>query len=162
MIPGDAEVNDVANQVTETQSSLDPTTICPVHAETGKCRHGFKCRFLGAHVRTAKNGSSDELSFVIDGEKVAHAAVFSAELNFVDPNVRKQLRTRKVTKSHPTRGRNSADRLHSGVVRLSSYTCAVPEADIGRLPERDPTITIIGHEGRGNPRAIGGDRGRSN
>lgn len=91
--------------------SLDPTTICPVYAETGRCRHGFKCRFLGAHVKAA-GCSSDELSLVVDGEKVAHVAVSAAELNFIDPDVRKQLRTRKVVTFHPLRGHNPANSLH--------------------------------------------------
>ena len=119
---GDGEVKNVANQVTDINSSLDPTTICPVHSATGKCRHGFKCRFLGAHVKVAGDGFSDELSLVVDGEKAAHTAVSSAELNFVDPDVRKQLRTRKVIAFHPLRSHNSADSLHCGTARFPSYT----------------------------------------
>jgi len=122
VFPGDGEVKNVANQVPEFSSSLDPTTICPVYSETGKCRHGFKCRFLGAHVRAAGDGFSDELSLAFDGEKAAHTAVSSAELNFVDPDVRKQLRTRKVIAFHPPRGHNSADSLHCGAARSPSYT----------------------------------------
>lgn len=160
MIPGDAKANTVAVQVAETRSSLDSTTICPVHSEMGECKHGFKCRFLGAHAKTAENGSSDQLSLVVDGEKVAHAAVSAVELNFVDPNVRKQLRTRKVTGFNSPRGWDSADRLRSGIARLPSYTCKVSEADIGRLPERDSTV--VGREGSENPRTLGGGAGRSN
>ena len=104
MTLGDVNANTVANQVVETQSSLDPETRCPVHSETGSCRHGFKCRFLGAHVKSLKNGFSDELLLVVDGEKAAHAAVSAMELNFIDPDVRKQLRTRKVTMFHPPCG----------------------------------------------------------
>lgn len=66
----------------------------------GRCKHGFKCRFLGAHAKTMEDGLSDELSLVVDGEKAAHVAVSTVELNFIDPNVRKQLRTRKVTNFH--------------------------------------------------------------
>ena len=99
---GEGGDKNVPSQVTE---SLDPTTICPVHAETGKCKHGFKCRFLGAHVKAA-SGSSDELSLVVDGDKAAHVAVSAAELNFIDPDIRKQLRTRKVVTFHPLRGHN--------------------------------------------------------
>ena len=110
----DSEVRGVANQATGVRSSLDPATTCPVHAETGKCKHGFKCRFLGAH---AEGGSSGELSLVVDGEKVAHAAVSAAELNFVDPDIRKQLRTRKVTTFRLLCGHNSADGLHCDTTR---------------------------------------------
>jgi tRNA-dihydrouridine synthase 3 len=63
----------------------------------GRCKHGFKCRFLGAHVKIAENGLFDDLSLVVDEEKAAHTAVSAVELNFIDPTVRKQLRTRKVT-----------------------------------------------------------------
>ena len=121
MIPSDTENSDVAG----IQSSLDPTTTCPVHSETGKCRYGFKCRFLGAHVKTAENGLSDELSLVIDGEKAAHEAVSASELNFVDPVVRKQLRTRKVTKFYSPCGRSSADSPPSGIARLPSHTHSI-------------------------------------
>ena len=75
---------------------MDSTAVCPVYSETGRCRQGFKCRFLGAHVKATGNGFPDELSLVIDEVKAAHAAVSAAELNFVDSDIRKQLRTRKV------------------------------------------------------------------
>ena len=48
-------------------------------------------------MKAAPGGFSDELSLIVDGDKVAHVAISAAELNFVDPDVRKQLRTRKVT-----------------------------------------------------------------
>ena len=140
--PGDGRAENVVNQVTDaidTHSSLDSTTICPVYAETGGCKHGFKCRFLGAHVKAAAGGFSDELSLVTDEDKVAHVAISTAELNFVDPDVRKQLRTRKVIPSHSPCDRNSADGLHCGTPRFLSLR-TVSEAGFGRLPERDPTI----------------------
>lgn len=112
---GDGEAKSTVNHATNT---LDPTTICPVHAETGKCKHGFKCRFLGAHVKPA-GGDSDELSLVVDGDKVAHVAVSAAELNFINPDIRKQLRTRKVMPFHPLRGNNSADTLHCGTASMA-------------------------------------------
>ena len=104
VILGDGVAKNVANQPAETHSSLDPTTLCPIYSETGKCRHGFKCRFLGAHAMAAVDGFPDELSLVVDGDKAAHAAISAAELNFVDPDVRKQLRTRKVIPFHQPRG----------------------------------------------------------
>ena len=159
MIPGDGGADNVANQVTETQASLDSTTMCPVHSETGKCRHGFKCRFLGAHVEAAGDGISDESSLIIDGEKAAHAAVSAAELNFVDPDVRKQLRTRKVTTFYSPSRWNSVDSMCSGIARLPPHVRTVSEAGVGCLPERDPTIII--YEGRGDPRIIGGGGGLS-
>ena len=110
MILGDGGAKNVANQFAETHSSLNPTT-CAIYSETGKCRHGFKCRFLGAHAKAAVDGFPDELALVVDEDKTAHAAISAAELNFVDPDVRKQLRTRKVVSFHPPRGHNSADSL---------------------------------------------------
>ena len=154
---GDGEAKIVANQVAQTTSSLDPTTICPVYSETGKCRHGFKCRFLGAHVKAEGDDFSDELSLIVDGDKAAHAAVSTAELNFVDSDVRKQLRTRKVIAFHPPRGHSSADSLYCGTTRPPSYTCTVSEARFGRLLERNSTVT-----GRRIPGTAGSDRGCPN
>ena len=73
--------------------SLDMSTVCPVFAETGECRYGFKCRFLGGHVRTAETG---ELSLVGDEDKKARAALTAHEVNFVGADVQKALRSRKV------------------------------------------------------------------
>lgn len=74
-------------------ASIDCGTICPVFAETGECRHGLKCRFLGAHVHTGESGSIEPL---LDADRAAHAAVASKELNFAGPEVLKLLRTKKV------------------------------------------------------------------
>lgn len=153
---GDGETKNTANKVAETGASLDPTTICPLYSETGKCRHGFKCRFLGAHGKVPEDEFSDELSLVVDGEKAAHAAVSAAELNFVDPDVRKQLRTRKVTAFHPPCGHNSAYALYCDTTRLPSHTCTVSEADFGRLLDRNPAAAR--RKGRGNSGTTGGGR----
>ena len=140
MFLGDEGAKNVANQVAGVGSSLDPTTVCPVHSEIGKCKYGFKCRFLGAHVKVAEDDFSDELSLVVDGDRVALAAVSASELNFIDPDVRKQLRTRKVTTFHPPRGHNPADHLHCGATRFPSNTYTVSEAGFGRLPEGNSTV----------------------
>jgi tRNA-dihydrouridine synthase 3 len=77
--------------------SIDFTTACPVFTETGSCQHGFKCRFLGAHVRkVATEPESYEL--VKDGDKQAKSALTSNELNFIDNDVKKALQKRKVSK----------------------------------------------------------------
>ncbi|PPQ85978.1 hypothetical protein CVT25_001677 [Psilocybe cyanescens] len=73
--------------------SLDLNTVCPVFAETGECRYGFKCRFLGGHIRISEE--SGELSLVDDEDKKARAAVTAREVNFVGPDVQKVLRSRK-------------------------------------------------------------------
>ncbi|KAF8065084.1 hypothetical protein FPV67DRAFT_1562931 [Lyophyllum atratum] len=72
--------------------SLDLSTTCPVFAETGECRYGFKCRFLGGHVRSDESG---QLALVGDEDKKARAALSSKEVNFVGPEIQKQLRSKK-------------------------------------------------------------------
>lgn len=80
--------------------SIDITTRCPVWDELGECRYGFKCRFLGGHVKiTPAGGSTDvteELTLVTDEDKKARAAVSMKEMNFVGADVQKALRSRKV------------------------------------------------------------------
>ncbi|KAL4267228.1 tRNA-dihydrouridine(47) synthase [NAD(P)(+)] [Pleurotus pulmonarius] len=71
--------------------SLDMGTVCPVFAETGECRFGLKCRFLGGHVRKS-NGA---LEMTSDTEKQARAAISATELNFMSPEALKNLRTKK-------------------------------------------------------------------
>lgn len=73
--------------------SLDLSTVCPVFSETGECRYGFKCRFLGGHIRIAETG---EMSLVGDEDKKARAALTAHEVNFVGADVQKALRSRKV------------------------------------------------------------------
>lgn len=72
--------------------ALDLSTVCPVFAETGECRYGFKCRFLGGHVRISDSG---EISLVGDDDKKARAALTAHEVNFVGADVQRQLRSRK-------------------------------------------------------------------
>ncbi|KXN88416.1 tRNA-dihydrouridine(47) synthase [NAD(P)(+)] [Leucoagaricus sp. SymC.cos] len=71
--------------------SLDLDTTCPVFAETGECRYGFKCRFLGAHIRT----DGADLTLVGDEDKKARSALTANELNYVGNNVLTALRTKK-------------------------------------------------------------------
>lgn len=75
-------------------ASLDRETICPIFAESGTCRHGLKCRFLGAHVQAREDGT---LEPAVDEERVAPAAVASKELNYAGADVLKLLRTKKVS-----------------------------------------------------------------
>ncbi|KAG6865606.1 hypothetical protein C0991_001030 [Blastosporella zonata] len=72
--------------------SIDLNTICPIFAETGDCRYGFKCRFLGGHVKIDENTG---LTLVKDEEKKARTAVSSHEVNFVGADIQKQLRSKK-------------------------------------------------------------------
>lgn len=74
--------------------SIDHSTTCATYEETGTCNHGFKCRFLGAHVR---KGENDIYELVNDAEKQAQNALTNTELNFIDAESRKLLQRRKVT-----------------------------------------------------------------
>lgn len=95
-------------------SSLDLGTTCPVFSETGECRcvcsllhilhspipnlnsngrYGFKCRFLGGHVRINETGN---ITLAGDEDKKARAVLTANELNFVSSDVRTALRTKKV------------------------------------------------------------------
>ncbi|PCH37586.1 FMN-linked oxidoreductase [Wolfiporia cocos MD-104 SS10] len=76
----------------EGSSSISSTTTCPVFERTGECRHGLKCRFLGGHVR---QGPEETVELVTDEEKKARIAAADTELNFIDANTLKSIRTRK-------------------------------------------------------------------
>lgn len=80
-------------QATSTPAGCDPPTACPIYEETGECRHGLKCRFLGAHV---KRGDAGQLEVLRDDEKLAHRKVETSELNYLGPDALKQLRSKKV------------------------------------------------------------------
>ena len=77
--------------------TLDTTTTCPVFAETGECRYGFKCRFLGGHVavNTDSDPQAPNLTLIGDDDQKARAALTANEINFVSAEVQRQLRSRK-------------------------------------------------------------------
>lgn len=77
-------------------SSLERHTSCPSFAESGVCRLGLKCRFLGAH---AKRDVSGVITLVKDEEKMAQTALSATELNFVSADTLKLLRSKKVRSS---------------------------------------------------------------
>ncbi|KIY45368.1 zinc finger dihydrouridine synthase [Fistulina hepatica ATCC 64428] len=66
--------------------------VCPVFAECGNCKYGFKCRFLSAHSAKDENG---EIVLVQDKEKMARTALTAVEMNSVSLEVRTQLRKKK-------------------------------------------------------------------
>ncbi|TBU59815.1 zinc finger dihydrouridine synthase [Dichomitus squalens] len=74
------------------RTSLDPNTTCPVFQRTGECKQGLKCRFLGNHARTREVG---ELELVVDEEKKAHVAASETEVNFIDGDTLRKIRTKK-------------------------------------------------------------------
>lgn len=56
-------------------------------------RYGFKCRFLGGHVRVDESGS---LALIGDDDKKARAALTAVEVNYVGAETQKLLKTKKV------------------------------------------------------------------
>ncbi|KAG8911867.1 tRNA-dihydrouridine synthase 3, partial [Tulasnella sp. 417] len=90
-------------------ASVDTNTTCPVFAETGHCRQGFKCRFLGSHVTLAtpaiaggstqnEDGSSTtsgEMTLVVDEEKRRLMEDKTREGNIMPMNKVKDIRSRK-------------------------------------------------------------------
>ena len=91
--------------------NLDMGTVCSLFAERGECRYvclfvaihfseyfsctryGFKCRFLGRHVRTDKEGN---VVLVGDEDKKACSALTAKEVNLIGPETQKLLGTKKV------------------------------------------------------------------
>ncbi|KAG9313681.1 hypothetical protein JVU11DRAFT_6027 [Chiua virens] len=84
-------VTDTADDST-VQSSLDSTTTCPSYEESGECRLGLKCRFLGAHARVDENG---DVVLTTNEEKKSRVALADSELNQVSAEVLKLLRQNK-------------------------------------------------------------------
>ncbi|GJE98717.1 zinc finger dihydrouridine synthase [Phanerochaete sordida] len=82
----DATMGDAENP------SVDFSTTCPVFERTGECKHGLRCRYLGGHVKRKEDG---ELELVVDEEKKAQKVVAETELNFVQGDTLKQIRSKK-------------------------------------------------------------------
>ena len=73
--------------------SINREVKCPVFETRGECTTGYKCRFLGGHVQDTDDG---EVSLVVDEAKKAFAAVSEVELNPIDGETLKQIRSKKV------------------------------------------------------------------
>lgn len=84
--------NNMEAAVDSAQDSVDFSTHCPNFEETGACRHGFKCRFLGGHVRK----EDGKLSLIQDDSKRSNSLRSSTEINYLDGQTMKLLRTKKV------------------------------------------------------------------
>ncbi|KAL0572766.1 tRNA-dihydrouridine synthase 3 [Marasmius crinis-equi] len=78
-----------------TSSSTGRPVICPVFEEFGECRYGYKCRYLGAHVKS-KESETEAPELVKDEEKKARVAISNTEVNYVRPETQKLLRTKKL------------------------------------------------------------------
>ncbi|KZP04589.1 zinc finger dihydrouridine synthase [Athelia psychrophila] len=98
--PTSSELSDVSPFVhpppqpesTDAEGIIDTSTTCPVFQETGWCRHGLKCRFLGGHAQVGEGGA---LMLLRDEDKEAQTAVSAKEVNFVGPEILAQLRKHK-------------------------------------------------------------------
>lgn len=76
-------------------ASVDFATACPVFEESGHCRQGLKCRFLGGHARRAEGGAGIEI--VRDEERAGEMRRATGEMNFLGTGVLKELRTKKAS-----------------------------------------------------------------
>ncbi|KAJ7830331.1 zinc finger dihydrouridine synthase [Mycena olivaceomarginata] len=76
----------------EVDGATDPKTTCPLFAELGECRYGFRCRFLGAHLRNNDTGTPE---LVKNEERMAYAATACVEANRLSNHAQKLLRTKK-------------------------------------------------------------------
>jgi tRNA-dihydrouridine synthase 3 len=75
-------------------SSASPTTRCPSFDELGECKHGYKCRFLGAHLQVVTVDGVMRLDLKVDASK---KTADPAEYNGVDTDLLKSLRKREVS-----------------------------------------------------------------
>jgi tRNA-dihydrouridine synthase 3 len=83
-----------AGEIDPAFASVDFTTVCPVFKESGDCRHGLKCRFLGGHAHKIDNEPGIEVKKDQKREEELRNTV--SELNFLGPGTLKQLRTKQV------------------------------------------------------------------
>ncbi|KAH9941524.1 hypothetical protein B0H21DRAFT_710495 [Amylocystis lapponica] len=118
------------------------STTCPVYERTGECKHGYKCRFLGGHVRKSDDST---LELIADQDKVAHGAVSETELNFIDPNTLKLLRT-KSTLAHlrciskELQDAIEDEKAENHVEDPTSGTQVVPQPEDALPSDNQPTL----------------------
>ncbi|KAF8888787.1 zinc finger dihydrouridine synthase [Infundibulicybe gibba] len=130
-------------------SSIVSGVKCPVFAETGECRYGFKCRFLGGHVRE-QDGS---LQLVGDEDTKARAALTALEVNFINPESQRLLRTKKypcpIAKAYVQQLRETEeDGAKKPKPTAASVVVAEPEQDMDvtsdavNLPNPVPIVAV--------------------
>ena len=73
--------------------SIDPSTVCPYYSEHRRCKYGFKCRFLGGHIKRGEDGT---LVLLRDPECEATAPATAIEKNGIEMSVLKSLRKKEV------------------------------------------------------------------
>ncbi|KAG8683741.1 tRNA-dihydrouridine synthase 3 [Ceratobasidium sp. 394] len=85
----------VPSPLAESQPNLDGAARCPNFGCSGKCQSGFKCRFLGSHVKVHESEAGSSFELVKDDEKYERVKGDVLELNYPSPGLQKQLRTHK-------------------------------------------------------------------
>ncbi|OAX43757.1 FMN-linked oxidoreductase [Rhizopogon vinicolor AM-OR11-026] len=113
---------DVEEDSSASCESLDHHTTCPSFTESGICRLGLKCRFLGAHAK--RDVVTGAITLLEDEEKRAQTALSATELNFVNAETLKLLRSKKyprpITDSYlkeleATKGDSNGQEQHADV-----------------------------------------------
>ncbi|KAJ7675536.1 hypothetical protein B0H17DRAFT_1080633 [Mycena rosella] len=90
--PGDVHDMPLPGAMDVDSAAPPPLTICPVFEATGECRFGFRCRYLGGHVRYDESGTPE---LVKDDDKIARVALTAVEANRISSHAQKLLRTKK-------------------------------------------------------------------
>lgn len=83
--------------------TIDLNTQCPVYKELGYCTYGWKCRFLGGHVRKAEGPGEDSISRIGDWELLGREEPGQVdpetkfdEVNWPKPDVISDLKSNRV------------------------------------------------------------------
>ncbi|KAJ7911826.1 zinc finger dihydrouridine synthase [Mycena leptocephala] len=124
----------------EVDTAAERKIICPVFEETGECRYGFRCRYLGGHVRQNDDGVPE---LVKDAEKMAYAATTSVETNRLSNDTQKLLRSKKYPFPIATAYQNELEAAdgsskpkpqpHAGAIVISE-----PDQDMDEVVEPPP------------------------
>ena len=81
---------------------LEHRIKCSVFEDTGTCKHGYKCRFLGGHSRVvsaldAPEGAQPSMELIVDQEKIEARRPFVGEWNVLPIEKLKAIRSRNVS-----------------------------------------------------------------
>lgn len=81
--------------------TIDLATQCPVYSDLGYCPYGWRCRFLGGHVRRAEGEGSDSRTRFGGWELVGlpeseDQETKNDEVNWPKPGVMNQLKKNQV------------------------------------------------------------------
>ncbi|KAJ6545498.1 zinc finger dihydrouridine synthase [Mycena capillaripes] len=144
------QAEDVKNMPVPVEGAMDvekaagTRTICPVFAETGECRYGYRCRYLGGHVHPSDSGVPE---LIKDEEKMAYAVTASAELNRLSNHAQKLLRTKKYPfpiatayqkELEPSAGLPKPKRTADPKIAAGSIIISEPDQDMDEVEESPP------------------------